>query len=166
VEFGNSLKMENKYSVKQISNILQGQNYKTMKINKLIILIICCVMFSCNKDTEVSFEFVKSIDIKENFDYPPKLIHKKEQLIHIFTQKHKPLYKLKGYINYEAFDFENFDYLLVFNNELLKIEVAEDECGYLSKTPVKAIYSEGNKENSYIYVYKIFDKNKYRDLCP
>ncbi|MDA8693436.1 hypothetical protein N9L92_05175, partial [Saprospiraceae bacterium] len=90
----------------------------------------------------------------------------KEQLVHIFTQKHKPLYKLKDYINYEKFDFDKYDYLLVFSKELSNIKPTKDECDYASKTPIEPIYNIDKEEINYIYIYKILDKNKYRNLCP
>lgn len=123
-------------------------------------------MFSCNKVSKIEFEFIEKVEIKEKFEYPSKLVNKKEQLVHIFTQKHKPLYNLKDYINYEKFDFDEYDYLLVFSRELSSIKPTKDECDYLSKIPIKTIYNMNKEENNYIYIYKIFDKNKYRDLCP
>lgn len=123
-------------------------------------------MFSCNKVSKVEFEFVEKIDIEEKFEYPSKLVSKKEQLVHIFTQKHKPLFSLKDYINYEKFDFDKYDYLLVFSKELLNIKPTKDDCDYLSKTPIKANYKVDKKKDNFIYICKLIDKNKYRDLCP
>ncbi|MBL4746969.1 MAG: hypothetical protein JKY08_11470 [Flavobacteriaceae bacterium] len=132
--------------------------------NVFLIIVSSLVMFGC-KD-KIEFEFFEKIDIEKKIEYPSKLVSKKEQLVHIFSQKHKPLYSLKDYINYENFDFDKYDYLLVFGKELLNVKPTKDDCDYLSKTPIKVNYKIDKKENNSIYVYKFFDKNKYRDLCP
>ncbi len=137
-----------------------------MKKN-LMFSILLLILIGCNRETlkSVEFNFTEKIKIKENFQYPAKIVTSKVQLEHIFSQKHKPLYLLKDFIDYDKYDFKKYDYLFSFSKEVINIEETDDECDYLTKKPIKVTYSEHNAE-SFIYVYIIVDKNKYRDLCP
>lgn len=134
----------------------------------LIFSILTLILIGCKQDVSkpIEFKVVDKIKIKDSFQYPAKLVTNKEQLKHIFTQQHKPLYSLKDYINYNHYDFGKYDYLFSFSKEVIKIETTEDECDYLTKKPIKVIYLENNHIESFIYVYIILDKNRYRDLCP
>jgi effector-binding domain-containing protein len=122
-------------------------------------------MFNCS-EKEIEIEFVKKIDIKKRFEYPAKVLNNQKQFIHIFSQKHKPLYQLKDFIKFKDLDFKKYDYLLSFSKPLLSVSRTTDECDYLSKIPVSIIYDENKDIDNYIYVYKILKKNKYRDICP
>jgi len=136
-----------------------------MRNNYLIILLLIAHFFMYGCQQEIETEFVEKINIEEKFQYPSKLINNKEQFVHIFNQEHKPLFKLKNYIDFNKYDLKGFDYLITFGEELIQIKLSDDDCDYLGKTPIETICDK-SKFSNYIYVYKVLVKDKYRNICP
>jgi hypothetical protein len=133
-------------------------------MKKVLIFLILVIMMSC-KNVKVKFEFVRKINIVNKFEYSSRLINNKKQLTHIFNQKNKPLYDLRNYIDYNDYNFENYDYIITFGKKLVKIKLSEDDCNYLSKIPIETLFGEESLDNN-LYIYKLQNKNKYRNLCP
>ena len=69
-------------------------------------------------------------------------------------------------------DFNKYDYITSLERKVADIEYdseyvrMHDHCDYIPDLkPLKVIYSEEKYKNK-LFIYQIFEKNKYRHLCP
>ena len=72
----------------------------------------------------------------------------------------------------EIIDFGKYDYVVSYQKEVLNMEYdlnyakKYDHCEYIKGLkPIKVLYS-ASKVNHKLFIYRIFEKNKYRHLCP
>jgi len=150
---------------KSVNHLIQlFQEDLNINLMKKVLVIFLFFISSCQEE-KIEYLFIDKIDINEKIENPSLVINDKEQFVHFFSENHEHLFRLKKYIDFEKYDLESFDYILTFSKELIDLNTTDDECDYLSKTPVKATYKE-KEMSEFIYIYKILSKNKYRNLCP
>jgi len=72
----------------------------------------------------------------------------------------------------ELLDFNQYDYVVTFQKKIIDIEYDEkyakknDHCKYIKNLkPIKVQYSDDMFVNQ-LFIYKIYEKEKYRHLCP
>ena len=70
-----------------------------------------------------------------------------------------------------SLEFNKYDYIVSYEKKVINVEYSSeyakkhDFCGYIKEKPLKITYSNDINKNM-IFIYKIFEKNKYRHLCP
>ena len=130
------------------------------------------VISSCKNNVAepIQYEYVGCVGVKPTWigrDYC------------IFYQYENMKYVLMSEFNYNAgndtlllsLDFQTYDYIITFGKKLTNIKYDKnyvkknDHCEYIKDLkPLRAFYSDCEYEQ--LFIYKIYEKNKYRHLCP
>lgn len=137
-----------------------------------ILLIILIFLSACSTKIRIAkVELVNKVVYQEEIEqYPIKVISSRKNFEKVLGNKNKSISKLYPKLDTMFFDFENYDYVFSFGKALDRLEYGKslskkhDFCDYLGKTPVFPVYSKTN--DRVVYVYKLEEKNQYRQQCP
>jgi len=120
---------------------------------------------------KVKYIFEGQYEIENPIEHPFLLTSSPDALSHILNSPTNPFLPFAEVINISNLDFDHYDYLITFGRHLTSLTYTPyyalkyDQCPFLKKKPIKATY-DTDIIGSYICVYKLEEKNKYRLICP
>lgn len=138
----------------------------------IIIGSLLFVSFCRNKHIiiKINYEYVGSIKlISEPYNENYSLFSNSKSLEKVFKDDFK--YNINKDTLLMSLDFNKYDYIASYEKKITNVEYnseyakKHDFCDYIKEKPLKVTYSNIAYKNM-IFIYKIFDKNKYRHLCP
>ena len=147
--------------------------------NMYIIIIVAGVLVSA---LLLYLNLRKNVVYKINYEYVGSI-----ELDTLHFQEYNLFYGFGGLervlmndFNYDAqkdsflqsLNFDKYDYIVTYQKEILDVEYDKnyskkyDHCGYIKDLkPIKVTYLDTDYKHK-LFVYKVFEKNKYRHLCP
>jgi hypothetical protein len=148
---------------------------KKMIILGLFAICIASLFFYLNFKKnivyKIEYEYVGDIELPlDSIDREYSLFYKLSSMKKVLMNEFE--YDVGRDSLIQSLDFDKYDYIITFHKKAINIEYdleyanKYDHCNYIiGLEPIKVSYS--NFEfNHKLFIYKIFEKNKYRHLCP
>lgn len=142
---------------------------------KVYCIVLCTMFFFSNCKNNVietiQYEYIGCVGIKS------PLINRSYSLFYQYESIKKVLmddfnYNTDNDTLLLSLDFHNYDYIVTYGKKLTNMiydknyAKKNDHCEYIKDLkPIRVYYSDFESENQ-IFIYKVYEKEKYRHLCP
>ena len=136
----------------------------------LVFALLLYLILRKNVVYKINYEYVGTIEL-DNLSFKEyNLFYEFGGLNRVFMNDFN--YDVKKDSLIQSLNFDEYDYIITYQKEALRVEYDKnysnkyDHCGYIKDLkPIKVTYSDVDYKHK-LFVYKVFEKNKYRHLCP